>query len=97
VTAACRIGKIVQGATPDDIVPGVTWHGTDVGRWLERQRQHVIWEGLNEGQRALLTALGITPLPPEQQETPAKASRAASGAFEWGCAALSNTRHGRAP
>jgi hypothetical protein len=78
---------IGMGATPDDIVPGVTWHGTDVGRWLQRQRQHVIWEGLTEGQHARLTALGITPLPPEQK-TPTKASRASSGAFERGCAAL---------
>jgi hypothetical protein len=26
--------------------PGVTVHGMDVGRWLQRQRQHTIWHGL---------------------------------------------------
>jgi hypothetical protein len=40
-----------------------------------------------DGQRQRLEALGVTALPPEQ-ETPAKAPRAASGAFERGVAAL---------
>ncbi|MGW7824691.1 Helicase associated domain protein [Streptomyces puniciscabiei] len=76
-----------RGAELDEILPGVTAGGVDVGRWLERQRQHVVWEGLAPGQRERLTSLGVTPLPPEQQ-TPAKPSRGGSAGFERGCAAL---------
>ncbi|MDG9709364.1 helicase associated domain-containing protein [Streptomyces sp. DH10] len=39
----------------------------DVGRWLQRQRQHTIWHGLKDGQRLLLEQLGVTPLPPEME------------------------------
>lgn len=58
-----------------------------MGRWLARQRDHTFWRELTDGQRERLQALGVTPLPPEQ-ETPAKAPRTASGAFERGIAAL---------
>ncbi len=67
--------------------PGVTMHGMDVGKWLQRQRQHAVWAGLMEGQRERLERLGIAPLPPEQ-ETPAKARKGGTGAFERGVAAL---------
>ncbi|MFG3208015.1 Helicase associated domain protein [Streptomyces sp. NPDC048192] len=77
---------LALGAELDEIVPGVTAGGTDVGRWLERQRQHVVWEGLTPGQRQRLTVLGITPLLP-QQKPPAPAPRNSSAAFERGCAA----------
>ncbi|MBT2508506.1 Helicase associated domain protein [Streptomyces sp. ISL-98] len=69
------------------VEPGVTVHGMDVGRWLERQRQHAVWQGLMDGQRERLEQLGVVPLPPEQ-EAPAKPPKAASGAFERGVAAL---------
>ncbi|MFC9133372.1 Helicase associated domain protein [Streptomyces sp. NPDC057099] len=69
---------------PVDVLPGVTVHGQDVGRWLQRNREHTTWQELMDGQRLLLEELGITPLPPEQQE-PAKTSL---GAFERGVAAL---------
>ncbi|MFE7948185.1 helicase associated domain-containing protein [Streptomyces sp. NPDC057426] len=69
------------------VEPGVTVHGMDIGRWLERQRQHTVWTGLMNGQRQRLEQLGIVPLPPEQ-EAPAKAPTAALGAFERGVAAL---------
>ncbi|MGW7824687.1 helicase associated domain-containing protein [Streptomyces puniciscabiei] len=46
----------------DEIVPGVTSGGVDVARWLQRQRQHAVREGLAPGQRERLTSLGITPL-----------------------------------
>ncbi len=72
---------------PVEVLPGVTVHGQDVGRWLQRNREHAVWQGLMDGQRQLLEQLGIAPLPPEQ-ETPAKASKAALGAFERGVAAL---------
>ncbi|TPQ17521.1 DEAD/DEAH box helicase [Streptomyces sporangiiformans] len=70
-----------------DVLPGVTVHGMDVGRWLQKQRQHTAWAGLMDGQRELLQQLDITPLPPEQ-ETTAKPPKTASGAFERGVAAL---------
>ncbi|MEU6314031.1 Helicase associated domain protein [Streptomyces sp. NPDC047014] len=70
-----------------DILPGFTVHGMDVGKWLVRQRQHTVWTGLMEGQRELLEAVGVVPLPPEQAE-PAKALGKAVSAFEKGVAAL---------
>ncbi|GAA2616818.1 helicase associated domain-containing protein [Streptomyces roseoviolaceus] len=70
-----------------EVLPGVTVHGMDVGRWLQRNREHAVWRRLMDGQPELLEELGITPLPPEQ-ETPAKATKAAMGAFERGVAAL---------
>ncbi|MEU6556278.1 helicase associated domain-containing protein [Streptomyces sp. NPDC046915] len=89
-TYAAVARLLATGAELDDIVPGVTAGGTDIGAWLHRQRQHVVWEGLTERQRARLTDLGVTPLPPQQ--TPTKASRGGSAAFERGCAALAQYR-----
>ncbi|QCS09539.1 helicase (plasmid) [Streptomyces clavuligerus] len=66
--------------------PGVTVHGTDVGRWLHRQRQHTVWRGLMDGQRERLARLGITPLP-APAKTRGKAGKGV-GAFERGVAAL---------
>ncbi|MFE0379092.1 helicase associated domain-containing protein [Streptomyces inhibens] len=71
----------------DIVLPGVTCHGMDVGRWLARQRQHAVWTGLVDGQRERLEQLGIVPLPPEQK-TPTKPSRGGPGAFERGVADL---------
>jgi hypothetical protein len=51
------------GAELVDLEEGVTVHGTGVGRWLERQRQHVVWAGLKPAQRKRLTALGVEPYP----------------------------------
>jgi Helicase associated domain len=69
----------------------VTIHGHDIGRWLERQRQTVVWHGLTDGQRERLTALGAepqaAPVAPEQQG-PAKGSGGRSTAFTRGLAAL---------
>lgn len=70
-----------------DVLPGFTVHGMDVGKWLAKQRQHTVWEGLMEGQRELLEAVGVVPLPPERAE-PAKAPKKAVSAFEKGVAAL---------
>ncbi|MEU6012391.1 Helicase associated domain protein [Streptomyces sp. NPDC047453] len=71
----------------DIVLPGVTVHGMDVGRWLQRNREHAVWQGLMPGQRELLEEIGVVPLPPKQ-EAPAKPSKAALGAFERGVAAL---------
>lgn len=70
-----------------EVLPGITVHGMDVGRWLQKQRKHDVWPGLMDGQRERLEQLGVAPLPPEQ-EAPAKPSKAASGAFERGLEAL---------
>lgn len=70
-----------------ELQPGITCHGMDVGRWLAKNRQHTVWQQLMDGQRELLEAIGVTPLPPEQ-EAPTTASKTASGAFERGIAAL---------
>jgi len=79
------------GAELVDLEPGVTIHGHDIGRWLERQRQHNVWQGLMPGQRERLTALGVEPYPapaePEQQ-APRKAAGDRSTAFTRGVAAL---------
>ncbi|WP_331727658.1 Helicase associated domain protein [Streptomyces sp. NBC_01176] len=70
-----------------DVLPGVTVHGMDIGRWLARQRTPSVWQALADGQRERLEQLGITPLPPEP-ETPAKPSTTPPGAFERGIQAL---------
>ncbi|MFD7583660.1 Helicase associated domain protein [Kitasatospora sp. NPDC059817] len=57
------VTECVQGgAQPADLLPGVTVHGLDVGRWLERQRQRVVWHGLMDEQQQRLAALGVEPL-----------------------------------
>ncbi|MFP8962590.1 Helicase associated domain protein [Streptomyces nanhaiensis] len=50
------------GATLEEIRPGVTVGGEDVGLWLARQRSE--WERLADGQRERLAALGIQPTTP---------------------------------
>ncbi|MEV5249893.1 DEAD/DEAH box helicase [Streptomyces werraensis] len=83
------LAQLVQAGTAwGEVEPGTGLHGMEVGRWLATQRQHVVWNGLTDGQRDRLRALGVTPLPPEEQEAPAKTPRTASGAFERGVAAL---------
>ncbi|MEU3634080.1 DEAD/DEAH box helicase [Streptomyces fradiae] len=74
------------------VLPGVTVHGMDVGRWLERQGQLEVWAGLADGQRERLEALGVTPLPQPQQEGPEKGRKGAVGAFERGLVALAQYR-----
>jgi hypothetical protein len=78
------------GAELVDLEPGVTIHGHDIGRWLERQRQHVVWHGLMPAQRERLTALGVVPFPPapEEQQPARKAAGGRSTAFSRGVAAL---------
>jgi hypothetical protein len=77
------------GAELADLEEGVTIHGLDAGRWLERQRQHVVWAGLMPVQRERLAALGVEPHPaPAAPARPAKAAGGRAGAFERGLAAL---------
>ncbi|MFD0403104.1 Helicase associated domain protein [Kitasatospora sp. NPDC127121] len=57
------VTECVQGgAQPADLLPGVTVHGLDVGRWLERQRQHIVWHGLMDEQQQRLAQFGVQPL-----------------------------------
>jgi hypothetical protein len=70
-----------------EVLPGVTVHGMDIGKWLARQRTPKLWETLTDGQRERLEQLGITPLAPEPEE-PTKASTTPASAFERGVAAL---------
>ncbi|MFF4021180.1 Helicase associated domain protein [Streptomyces sp. NPDC001843] len=78
-----------------EVLPGVTVHGMDIGKWLARQRKPEIWQALHDGQRERLAQLGIAPPAPEQ-EAPAKAPKGGSEAFERGVAALAQykTREG---
>ncbi|WP_274565094.1 helicase associated domain-containing protein [Streptomyces spiramyceticus] len=78
---------LADEAALTELQPGVTVHGMDIGKWLQRQREHAVWQGLMPGQRERLDQLGVEPLPPEQ-EAPLKPSKAASGSFERGVAAL---------
>ncbi|MFI6468518.1 Helicase associated domain protein [Streptomyces sp. NPDC050538] len=70
-----------------DVLPGVTVHGMDIGRWAAKQRQPAVWASLMGGQRERLEQLGITPPAPEAQ-APAKPTTTPLGAFERGIAAL---------
>ncbi|MFI7274518.1 Helicase associated domain protein [Streptomyces sp. NPDC049879] len=83
-----------------EVLPGVTVHGMDVGKWLARQRTPKVWAGLADGQRERLKQLGVTPLPqaaasvaavvpaPAGPDRSEEASTAPVSAFERGVAAL---------
>ncbi|WP_322974010.1 helicase associated domain-containing protein [Actinacidiphila oryziradicis] len=68
-----------------EILPGVTLHGQDVGKWLTKQRQHVVWKSLMPEQRERLEQLGVEPTT-APAPTSAKGAGGASGAFERGVA-----------
>ncbi|MDI9889385.1 Helicase associated domain protein [Streptomyces sp. HNM0645] len=70
------------GAAVDEITPGVTVHGADVGRWLARQRE--TWAELSAAQRERLAVLGVT-APEPAAAAPKAGGRAA--AWERGLAA----------
>jgi superfamily II DNA or RNA helicase len=70
-----------------EVLPGVTVHGMDIGKWLARQRTPKVWHTLTDGQRERLEQLGITPPVPEPK-APATAPQTALSAFERGVAAL---------
>jgi hypothetical protein len=50
---------LAAGAQLGDIVPGVTWRGDDIGRWLARQRRD--FARLNEEQHKRLAKCGVQP------------------------------------
>ncbi|MEU7067681.1 Helicase associated domain protein [Streptomyces sp. NPDC046161] len=83
---------LAAGTSLEDVVPGVTVRGEDIGRWLATQRRD--WKLLDEKQQAWLAALGVTPEP----AAPTRPRRAATGAaFDRGLEALARyaAREGR--
>jgi hypothetical protein len=78
-----------------ELKPGITVHGMDVGRWLQRNRVHAVWHGLMDGQRQLLEQLGITPLP--EQEAPRPGPQGGFWHLRTGCCGPGrSTRRARA-
>ncbi|GDY70544.1 hypothetical protein SAV31267_000290 [Streptomyces avermitilis] len=51
--------ELVRDEGQADVLPGVTVHGMGVGRFVAKNRQHAVWQGLMDGQRELLEAIGI--------------------------------------
>ncbi|APS17503.1 helicase [Streptomyces sp. Tue 6075] len=70
-----------------EVLPGLTVHGMDIGKWLARQRTPRVWQALTQGQRERLEQLGIVP-PASEPEKPAKPPTTPLSAFERGIAAL---------
>ncbi|MFJ9945789.1 DEAD/DEAH box helicase [Streptomyces erythrochromogenes] len=66
---------LAEGTRPAAIVPGVTRHGEDVGRWLATQRRN--WNRLNAEQQRRLEALGVKK--PARARTTAVKTAMASG------------------
>ncbi|MCX5315935.1 helicase associated domain-containing protein [Streptomyces sp. NBC_00154] len=81
---------LAGGAGLEEIVPGVTHHGDDIGRWLIRQRRD--WVRLNPEQQHRLDEAGVKPAVRHQKaaaRTNAKAEATkGSDAFQRGVAAL---------
>lgn len=83
---------LAAGARLDDLVPGVTWHGEDIGRWTATQRRD--WNRLNDEQQRRLAQLGVKPGGPARGlKAPAKASATSTSgrgaeAFQRGLEAL---------
>ncbi len=81
--AGVRALVVDGGAAVDEITPGVTVQGADVGRWLERQRE--TWGELSQAQQERLGTLGVTAPEPVAAAGPKAGGRAA--AWERGLAA----------
>ncbi|KJY41710.1 hypothetical protein VR41_11190 [Streptomyces sp. NRRL B-1568] len=76
-----------EDAALTNVLPGVTVHGMDIGKWLARQQEHAVWASLKPEQHERLKQLGITPQPAPAQ-APAKTRKGASDTFERGVEAL---------
>ncbi|WP_445270747.1 helicase associated domain-containing protein [Streptomyces sp. DSM 41634] len=92
---------LAEGARPATIVPGVTRHGEDIGRWLASQRRN--WDRLNAEQQHRLAELGVKKAP-RARKTAAKTAtasgpRAGGEPFQKGLKALQQyvAREGRLP
>ncbi|MFI1286788.1 Helicase associated domain protein [Streptomyces sp. NPDC020858] len=92
---------LAEGARPAAVVPRVTRHGEDVGRWLASQRRN--WDRLNTEQQRRLAELGVTKAPPARKTAAKTATtsrpRTSSEAFQKGLQALQQyiAREGRLP
>ncbi|MER6450822.1 helicase associated domain-containing protein [Streptomyces venezuelae] len=90
-----------DGANLAAIVPGVTRHGEDIGRWLATQRRS--WARLNPEQQARLGELGVKKAPRARKATPkttaASGTRTGGEAFQKGLQALAQyvAREGAMP
>ncbi|MFD8229436.1 helicase associated domain-containing protein [Streptomyces massasporeus] len=93
---------LAPGATRDEILPGITAGGMDVGRWLQRQRQHVVWEGLAPGQppptrrRAPFTAARSSVSPTVRPGLPRRSARAVVVRHRGGCLSGPGQQHPQA-
>jgi hypothetical protein len=80
-----------DGATVEELVPGVRVGGEDVGRWLKRQQEG--WDGLNAEQQRRLAELGVAAaVRPADGRTAAPKGGARAAAFERGLAAARQYR-----
>ncbi|MFJ6784809.1 Helicase associated domain protein [Streptomyces yangpuensis] len=94
---------LAEGARLAAVVPGVTRHGEDVGRWLASQRRN--WDRLNAEQQRRLEALGVGPQKAARARTAAAKATTKSGpraggtAFQKGLEVLQQyiAREGRLP
>ncbi|MFE9934399.1 Helicase associated domain protein [Streptomyces sp. NPDC005533] len=83
---------LAEGARPTTILPGVTRHGEDIGRWLATQRRN--WDQLNTEQQQRLHALGVKLQKASRARTETAKTAEASGpraggtAFQKGLKAL---------
>ncbi|MFE9853359.1 Helicase associated domain protein [Streptomyces sp. NPDC005576] len=83
--------ELVRDEEGQDVLPGFTVHGMDIGKWLSKQRRPEVWQALTEGQRERLEQLGITPQAPArtlERGASAKPSTTPLSAFDRGVAAL---------
>ncbi|MGW2587440.1 Helicase associated domain protein [Streptomyces virginiae] len=92
---------LTEGARLTAIVPGVTRHGEDIGRWTTTQRR--AWDRLGEEQRRRLGELGVKKAVRARKAaaktTTASGPRAGGEAFQKGLQALAQyvAREGRLP
>ncbi|MEU7604587.1 Helicase associated domain protein [Streptomyces sp. NPDC041003] len=81
---------LAEGARPTAIVPGVTRHGDDIGRWLTTQRRN--WDRMNTEQQRRLGLLGVTKAARARtttaKTTAASGPRTGGTAFQKGLEAL---------
>lgn len=81
---------LAEGARLTAVVPGVTRHGDDIGRWLAAQRRN--WDRLNAEQQHRLAELGVKKASRARKvaakTTTASGPRAGGDAFQKGLQAL---------
>ncbi|WP_431985389.1 Helicase associated domain protein [Streptomyces qinglanensis] len=62
---------VEAGGALEEVLPGVTVGGEDIGRWLQQQREG--WHTLAEGQQERLSVLGVTAAAPVPAQPGAEA------------------------